>query len=187
MVTDGIEMAAIADTFGIAEGTVLALAAGVDAVCVGGGLRDEADYLMPAGRAGGAVREGRLPGRAAARRGHARARSSARGPPRSVRMWRGRTLPAAGSGRSGAVPANGAGAFCRRLCVVESARAARTVRTGADGASAEAAGPSSTPTATSVATTGTGVGVGGIGWCADDRPDRRVARAHRLRRPASCR
>ncbi|NUR26280.1 MAG: glycoside hydrolase family 3 protein, partial [Catenulispora sp.] len=46
VVTDGIEMGAIADTYGVAEGTVLALAAGVDAVCVGGGLRDEADYLM---------------------------------------------------------------------------------------------------------------------------------------------
>ncbi|MEY9888803.1 beta-N-acetylhexosaminidase [Catenulispora sp. MAP5-51] len=61
VVTDGIEMAAIADTFGIAEGTVLALAAGVDAVCVGGGLRDEADYLMLRDALVAAVREGRLP------------------------------------------------------------------------------------------------------------------------------
>ncbi|WP_194910300.1 glycoside hydrolase family 3 protein [Catenulispora rubra] len=61
VVTDGIEMAAIADTFGIAEGTVLALAAGVDAVCVGGGLRDECDYLMLRDALVDAVREGRLP------------------------------------------------------------------------------------------------------------------------------
>ena len=60
VVTDGIEMAAIADTFGIAEGTVLALAAGVDAVCVGGGLRDECDYLMLRDALVDAVREGRL-------------------------------------------------------------------------------------------------------------------------------
>jgi beta-N-acetylhexosaminidase len=61
VVTDGIEMAAIADTFGIAEGTVLALAAGVDAVCVGGGLRDECDYLMLRDALMDAVRDGRLP------------------------------------------------------------------------------------------------------------------------------
>ncbi|WP_194922481.1 glycoside hydrolase family 3 protein [Catenulispora pinisilvae] len=61
VVTDGIEMAAIADTFGIAEGTVLALAAGVDAVCVGGGLRDECDYLMLRDALVEAVRDGRLP------------------------------------------------------------------------------------------------------------------------------
>ena len=60
VVTDGIEMAAIADTFGIAEGTVLALAAGVDAVCVGGGLRDECDYLMLRDALVDAVRDGRL-------------------------------------------------------------------------------------------------------------------------------
>jgi beta-N-acetylhexosaminidase len=61
VVTDGIEMAAIADTYGIAEGTVLALAAGVDAVCVGGGLRDERDYLMLRDALVDAVRDGRLP------------------------------------------------------------------------------------------------------------------------------
>ncbi|GAA1970374.1 glycoside hydrolase family 3 N-terminal domain-containing protein [Catenulispora subtropica] len=61
VVTDGIEMGAIADTYGVAEGTVLALAAGVDAVCVGGGLRDEADYLMLRDALVDAVRAGRLP------------------------------------------------------------------------------------------------------------------------------
>jgi beta-N-acetylhexosaminidase len=60
VVTDGIEMGAIADTFGVAEGTVLALAAGVDAVCVGGGLRDEADYLMLRDALVDAVKGGRL-------------------------------------------------------------------------------------------------------------------------------
>jgi beta-N-acetylhexosaminidase len=61
VVTDGIEMGAVADTYGVAEGTVLALAAGVDAVCVGGGLRDEADYLMLRDALVAAVRAGRLP------------------------------------------------------------------------------------------------------------------------------
>ncbi len=61
IVTDGIEMGAIADTYGVAEGTVLALAAGADAVCVGGGLRDETDYLMLRDALVAAVKEGRLP------------------------------------------------------------------------------------------------------------------------------
>ncbi|MEH0636270.1 glycoside hydrolase family 3 protein [Streptomyces bottropensis] len=41
IVTDGMEMRAIADTYGIERGSVLALAAGADAICVGGGLADE--------------------------------------------------------------------------------------------------------------------------------------------------
>ncbi|WP_327680554.1 glycoside hydrolase family 3 protein [Kitasatospora sp. NBC_00458] len=46
IVSDAIEMGAIADTFGMGEGTVLALAAGADAICVGGGLADEDTVLM---------------------------------------------------------------------------------------------------------------------------------------------
>jgi len=61
IVTDGIEMGAIADTYGVAEGTVLAVVAGADAVCVGGGLRDEIDYLMLRDALVTAVKEGRLP------------------------------------------------------------------------------------------------------------------------------
>jgi beta-N-acetylhexosaminidase len=45
IVTDGIEMRAVADTYGIERGTVLALAAGADAICVGGGLSDEETVL----------------------------------------------------------------------------------------------------------------------------------------------
>ncbi|MDH6123332.1 beta-N-acetylhexosaminidase [Kitasatospora sp. GP82] len=45
IVTDGIEMGAIADTYGTGEGTVLALIAGADAICVGGGLADEETVL----------------------------------------------------------------------------------------------------------------------------------------------
>lgn len=60
IVTDGIEMGAIADTYGIADGTVRALAAGVDAVCVGGGLCDEGTVLLLRDAIVTAVREGRL-------------------------------------------------------------------------------------------------------------------------------
>ncbi|WP_416968676.1 glycoside hydrolase family 3 protein [Streptomyces sp. 4F14] len=41
IITDGMEMRAIADTYGIERGTVLAIAAGADAICVGGGLSDD--------------------------------------------------------------------------------------------------------------------------------------------------
>ncbi|MER6672468.1 glycoside hydrolase family 3 protein [Streptomyces sp. NPDC000983] len=58
IVTDGMEMQAIAATYGIERGSVLALAAGADAICVGGGLNDEqtvrrlCDALVAAVRAG---------------------------------------------------------------------------------------------------------------------------------------
>jgi beta-N-acetylhexosaminidase len=41
VITDGLEMRAISDGVGIAEGAVLALIAGCDALCIGGGLADE--------------------------------------------------------------------------------------------------------------------------------------------------
>src|SRR5690606_41907197 len=41
IVTDGMEMQAISGTYGLEHGVVLALAAGADAICVGGGLCDE--------------------------------------------------------------------------------------------------------------------------------------------------
>ena len=61
IVTDGIEMGAIADTYGTAEGTVLALAAGADAICIGGGLADEETVLHLRDAVVEAVRGGRLP------------------------------------------------------------------------------------------------------------------------------
>ncbi|WP_326469852.1 glycoside hydrolase family 3 protein [Actinophytocola sp.] len=42
IITDGIEMRAVADRYGLAGAAVRALAAGVDAICVGGGNADEA-------------------------------------------------------------------------------------------------------------------------------------------------
>jgi beta-N-acetylhexosaminidase len=61
IVTDGIEMRAIAATYGIERGTVMALAAGADAICVGGGLSDEATVLALRDAIVAAVRDGSLP------------------------------------------------------------------------------------------------------------------------------
>ncbi|QES50086.1 sugar hydrolase [Streptomyces venezuelae] len=61
IVTDGMEMNAIAGTYGIERGSVLAIAAGADAICVGGGLADEATVLRLRDALVEAVREGSLP------------------------------------------------------------------------------------------------------------------------------
>ncbi|MFG2971703.1 glycoside hydrolase family 3 protein [Streptomyces sp. NPDC048331] len=61
IVTDGMEMHAIAGTYGIERGSVLAIAAGADAICVGGGLADEATVLRLRDALVTAVREGALP------------------------------------------------------------------------------------------------------------------------------
>jgi beta-N-acetylhexosaminidase len=49
-VSDGLEMGAVAGTVGLAEGAVLAVAAGVDALCIGGGLAgpDTLDLVVDA-------------------------------------------------------------------------------------------------------------------------------------------
>ncbi|MGI5480764.1 glycoside hydrolase family 3 protein [Streptomyces lavendofoliae] len=61
IVTDGMEMQAIASTYGIERGSVLALAAGADAICVGGGLADEGIVLRLRDALVDAVRTGELP------------------------------------------------------------------------------------------------------------------------------
>ncbi|HXM58061.1 MAG TPA: beta-N-acetylhexosaminidase [Candidatus Dormibacteraeota bacterium] len=60
VITDGLEMAAIRSTVGIDEGAVRAIAAGADAICVGGGLADEETVAVLAEALARAVREGRL-------------------------------------------------------------------------------------------------------------------------------
>ncbi|QMV21811.1 glycoside hydrolase family 3 protein [Streptomyces sp. SCUT-3] len=60
IVTDGMEMKAVSATWGIERGTVLALAAGADAICVGGGLADEATVLRLRDAVVRAVRTGEL-------------------------------------------------------------------------------------------------------------------------------
>ncbi|MFD8235308.1 glycoside hydrolase family 3 protein [Streptomyces sp. NPDC059696] len=61
IVTDGMEMRAIAGTYGIERGSVLAVAAGADAICVGGGLADDATVLRLRDALVSAVRAGELP------------------------------------------------------------------------------------------------------------------------------
>ncbi|MEU9359311.1 glycoside hydrolase family 3 protein [Streptomyces sp. NPDC048301] len=61
IVTDGMEMDAIAGTYGIERGSVLAIAAGADAICVGGGLADEETVLKLRDALVAAVRSGELP------------------------------------------------------------------------------------------------------------------------------
>ncbi|MDW8807608.1 glycoside hydrolase family 3 N-terminal domain-containing protein [Streptomyces scabiei] len=60
IVTDGMEMRAIAGTYGIERGSVLALAAGADAICVGGGLADEETVLRLRDALVTSVRDGDL-------------------------------------------------------------------------------------------------------------------------------
>ncbi|MGW4566993.1 glycoside hydrolase family 3 protein [Streptomyces sp. NPDC004561] len=61
IVTDGMEMRAIAGTYGLEHGVVLAIAAGADAICVGGGLCDEDTVLRLRDALVAAVRSGELP------------------------------------------------------------------------------------------------------------------------------
>lgn len=61
IVTDGMEMQAISSTYGIERGSVLAIAAGADAICVGGGLADEETVLRLRDALVAAVRDGELP------------------------------------------------------------------------------------------------------------------------------
>ncbi|AKZ58068.1 Sugar hydrolase [Streptomyces ambofaciens ATCC 23877] len=61
IVTDGMEMRAISGTYGIERGSVLAIAAGADAICVGGGLADEGTVLRLRDALVEAVRSGELP------------------------------------------------------------------------------------------------------------------------------
>lgn len=60
IVTDGMEMQAISATYGLERGSVLALAAGADAICVGGGLAGEDTVLGLRDALVRAVRDGEL-------------------------------------------------------------------------------------------------------------------------------
>jgi beta-N-acetylhexosaminidase len=61
IVTDGMEMRAISGTYGIERGSVLAVAAGADAICVGGGLADDETVRRLRDALVAAVRSGELP------------------------------------------------------------------------------------------------------------------------------
>ncbi|MFF1915017.1 glycoside hydrolase family 3 protein [Streptomyces sp. NPDC058239] len=60
IVTDAVEMQAIAGTYGIERGSVLAIAAGADALCVGGGLEDDGTVQRLRDALVAAVRSGEL-------------------------------------------------------------------------------------------------------------------------------
>jgi beta-N-acetylhexosaminidase len=82
VITDGLEMAAIRRTVGLAEGAVRAVEAGADAICIGGGLAGEAVVdLLAAGR----IADGRL-AEAAERVATARGHSTGAAPDRQLGM-----------------------------------------------------------------------------------------------------
>ncbi|MEU6408649.1 glycoside hydrolase family 3 N-terminal domain-containing protein [Microbispora sp. NPDC046933] len=60
IVTDGIEMAAVSGRYGLGGASAMAVAAGADAVCVGGENADEATYERIRDAVADAVTEGRL-------------------------------------------------------------------------------------------------------------------------------
>ncbi|MFC5212406.1 glycoside hydrolase family 3 protein [Streptomyces coerulescens] len=92
IVTDGMEMQAIAATYGIERGSVLAIAAGADAICVGGGLSDDETVRRLRDALVGAVRSGEL---AEARLAEAAERV------RELARWTATAAPAAdGEGRT---------------------------------------------------------------------------------------
>ncbi len=90
VITDGIDMGAISGKYGVAEGSVRAIAAGADAICWGGSPAGEEEFLHLRGALMWAVREGRL----SADRLHEAAERN-----RAVARWSGR----AGGAADGAV------------------------------------------------------------------------------------
>ncbi|KMO98744.1 glycoside hydrolase family 3 protein [Streptomyces roseus] len=114
IVTDGMEMNAIAGTYGIERGSVLAIAAGADAICVGGGLADEATVLRLQGALVAAVREGALP---AERLADAAARV------RALASWtrQARAAAAPGAQQEGSAPGIGLAAARRALVITGTA------------------------------------------------------------------
>ncbi|MGV9554482.1 glycoside hydrolase family 3 protein [Streptomyces sp. NPDC003522] len=106
IVTDGMEMRAIAGTYGIERGSVLAVAAGADAICVGGGLADDETVRRLRDALVAAVRTGDLPEERladAARRVRALAR------------WTASAAASRSAGRTGAHPDIGLVAARRAL------------------------------------------------------------------------
>ncbi|MER5359371.1 glycoside hydrolase family 3 protein [Streptomyces sp. NPDC002785] len=97
IVTDAVEMQAIAGTYGIERGSVLAIAAGADALCVGGGLEDDGTVQRLRDALVAAVRSGEL---AEERLADAAARV------RALAFW---TQGAGAAAREGTAPGTGIG------------------------------------------------------------------------------
>ncbi|MEV3855118.1 glycoside hydrolase family 3 protein [Streptomyces sp. NPDC050095] len=109
IVTDGMEMQAISSTYGIERGSVLAIAAGADAICVGGGLADEETVTRLRDALVAAVRAGELPEE---RLADAAARV------RALAEWTTTAGPAeTAPGASGGTPGDGIGLVAARRAI----------------------------------------------------------------------
>jgi beta-N-acetylhexosaminidase len=124
VVSDALEMGAVAGTVGLGEGAVLALLAGVDALCLGGDLAGEAAADAAREAVVAAVRSGRLPeGRLA----EAAARTASLGRPAGGRVGGGTVGGLAMGGPAvGGLAALGLDAARRALRVVGSVRVGAT-------------------------------------------------------------
>ena len=114
-------MRAIAATYGIERGTVLALAAGADAICVGGGLADEDTVLR--------LRDALVARGARRRTARGAARRRRRPGPRARRLDAGRPRrPRRRRAQPGPTPASGLAAARRALRVTRPGRDRSTGR-----------------------------------------------------------
>ncbi|MFJ2946091.1 glycoside hydrolase family 3 protein [Streptomyces sp. NPDC087226] len=107
IVTDAVEMGAVADRYGVPGAAVRAVAAGADAVCVGGGSTGEETTALLADALVDAVRDGRLPERRLA---------EAAGRVEEFARWAG-TLRRDAPGPSGVLGTSGLGLAAARRAV----------------------------------------------------------------------
>ncbi|MCF3121938.1 glycoside hydrolase family 3 protein [Streptomyces arenae] len=105
IVTDGMDMQAIAGRYGFERGCVLAIAAGADAICTGGGPSDEGTVLRLRDAFVEAVRSGDLPEERLA---------DAAERVRSLANWAVASRDAGGAGRSAGAPDAGIGLVAAR-------------------------------------------------------------------------
>ncbi|HEX4790134.1 MAG TPA: glycoside hydrolase family 3 protein [Actinospica sp.] len=119
IVTDGIDMGAISARYGVAEGTVRAIGAGVDALLWGGSHCDEESYLHLRNALVWALREGRLSPERLSEAAE-RCRAAARWSEQARAAAAAQHGPAGGAGTFGSVVEGSVG--------LEAARRALTVR-----------------------------------------------------------
>ncbi|WP_369211921.1 glycoside hydrolase family 3 protein [Streptomyces flavofungini] len=105
IVTDGMDMQAIAGTYGFERGCVLAIAAGADAICTGGGPSDEGTVLRLRDAFVAAVRSGELPEERLA---------EAAERVRALAGWTASAEVSGAAGRSGGAPDTGIGLVAAR-------------------------------------------------------------------------
>ncbi|WP_274561902.1 glycoside hydrolase family 3 protein [Streptomyces spiramyceticus] len=132
VITDGMEMQAISATYGIERGSVLAIAAGADAICVGGGLADDETVLRLRDALVAAVRDGELPEE---RLADAAARV------RALAGWTRQTRGARGASGPGVASQEGTAPGSETSIGLVAARRALRITRGADATPAMAAAP----------------------------------------------